>query len=127
MFKDCKNSKKQGDFGLGIAISYYCRHGYTVSIPLTDSQEYDLIVENGDLYRVQVKTTAFRAPSGNFSVNLRTMGGNQKEYWCKKIDKSKVDIIFVVTSDNESYAIPTHEIKANSSIVLSEVFSKFKV
>ena len=127
MFETCKNSKKQGDFGLGIAISYYCRKGYTVSIPLTDSQEYDLIVENGDLQRVQVKTTAFKAPSGNFAVNLRTMGGNQKEYWCKKMDKSRVDIVFVVTSDNESYAIPTNEIKANSSIVLSEAFAKFKV
>ena len=40
-----KNSKKQGDAGLGIAIEYFTTKGYCVCIPLTDSQEYDLVVE----------------------------------------------------------------------------------
>lgn len=127
MFKNCKNSKKQGDFGLGIAISYFCRNNYTVAIPLTDSQDYDLIVENGTLQRVQVKTTGFKSRYNKFIINLRTMGGNQKGYWCKKIDKTKVDVIFILTSENEMYLIPTSKIKANSSITLGEQFQKFRV
>ena len=37
-----KNSKKQGDIGLGIAIGWFATQGYTVCVPLTDSQDYDL-------------------------------------------------------------------------------------
>lgn len=127
MFEQCKNSKKQGDFGLGIAISYFCRNGYTVSLPLTDSQDYDLIVENGDLKRVQVKTTTHKAKNGNFVVNMRTMGGNQKAYWSKKLDKTKIDILFAITESGEMYLIPTKEIVSSSSITLSKAFLKYKV
>lgn len=53
-----KNTKKQGDYGLGSAISYFTSQGYNISIPLTDSQDYDLVVEDtaGFLKKVQVKT-----------------------------------------------------------------------
>ena len=37
------NSKRQGNIGIGAAIAWFTVHGYTVSIPLTDSQDYDLI------------------------------------------------------------------------------------
>ena len=52
MFEKAKNSKAQGDIGLSQAIAYFAKEGYTVCIPLTDSQDYDLIVENGKLWRV---------------------------------------------------------------------------
>jgi PD-(D/E)XK endonuclease len=126
MFNNCKNSKKQGDFGLGRAISYYCSLGYTVSVPLTDSQNYDLIVENGSLQRVQVKTTTHK-PKGRYVVNMRTMGGNQKEYWCKKLDKSSIEILFILTDENDIYIIPTSEIKAMSSICLGKIYDKYKI
>ena len=52
-----KNSKKQGDAGLGQAIAYFTSQGYDVSLPLTDSADWDLIVEmESGLKRVQVKT-----------------------------------------------------------------------
>lgn len=41
------NSKKQGDVGLGTDISFFTQRGWTVSIPLTDSQDYDLVVDEG--------------------------------------------------------------------------------
>jgi hypothetical protein len=47
MFEACTNSKKQGYLGLGVAIGWFCQNGYVVNIPLTDSQEYDLVVDNG--------------------------------------------------------------------------------
>jgi HJR/Mrr/RecB family endonuclease len=56
---DQANTKKQGDVGLGQAIAWFTRNSYTVSLPLTDSQDYDLIVDKDNvLYRVQVKTTS---------------------------------------------------------------------
>lgn len=29
------------------AMAYFSKIGYTVSVPITDSQDYDLIVDNG--------------------------------------------------------------------------------
>lgn len=39
------SNKEKGNTGLGIAIAYYDSNGYTVSIPLNDTQDYDLIVD----------------------------------------------------------------------------------
>ena len=34
-----KTNKQRGNCGLGIAIGYFSTNGYTVSIPLNDTQE----------------------------------------------------------------------------------------
>ncbi|HEY4409058.1 MAG TPA: group I intron-associated PD-(D/E)XK endonuclease, partial [Acidimicrobiia bacterium] len=52
-FRRHPNSRVQGDAGLGIAIAYFSRLGVRVGIPLTDSQPYDLLIDNrGELSRV---------------------------------------------------------------------------
>ena len=38
-------NKENGNTSLSFAISYFCSNGYTVSIPLNDTQDYDLIIE----------------------------------------------------------------------------------
>ena len=64
------NSKKQGDVGLGMSIGWFASQGYTVSLPLTDSQDYDLVVEiEGVLRKVQVKTSKYKR-DGYFNFNL---------------------------------------------------------
>lgn len=66
---------QQGNAGVGQAIAYYTSQGYTVSIPLNDTQKYDLIVDDGEsLRRVQVKTTTHVKPSGFYGVTLKTSG-----------------------------------------------------
>ena len=51
-------NKEKGNSSLGIAIAYYSSNGYTVSIPLNDTQDYDLIIDkNNVLKKVQVKST----------------------------------------------------------------------
>jgi Holliday junction resolvase-like predicted endonuclease len=76
MLKEQRNSKKKGDVGLGAAIAYFTRMGYCVCLPLTDSQEYDLIVDiDKILHKVQVKTTTHKKKSGVYSVELRTLDG----------------------------------------------------
>src|SRR5437016_3663009 len=53
-FRKHDNSRVQGDAGLGVAIAYFSRIGVRVGIPLTDSQPYDLMIDNdGQLSRVQ--------------------------------------------------------------------------
>jgi hypothetical protein len=128
MFDKIRNSKQQGDIGLAHAIAYFAREGYTVCIPLTDSQDYDLIIENGKIQRVQVKTTSHKIKSGAFEVQLRVMGGNKS--WggvCKHFDKEKTDAIFVLTSNGDQYFIPCESFNSKSSITVSNKYEKFKV
>ena len=44
-----KSNKEKGNAGLGIALAYYSTNGYTVSIPLNDTQDYDLIVDKNNV------------------------------------------------------------------------------
>lgn len=126
---DHKNTKKQGDAGVGTAIGYFSKLGYSVSIPLTDSQDYDLVVDIDDkLNRVQVKTTTVKTEYGVFAVGLRVLGGNQS--WNKVpkfFDSSKVEYLFVLTEDGDQYFIPTTDIKSKSGINLGKKYEKFKV
>lgn len=44
-------NKEKGNSSLGIAIAYYSSNGYIVSIPLNDTQDYDLIVDKDDVIK----------------------------------------------------------------------------
>jgi hypothetical protein len=113
------NSKKQGDAGLGAAIAYYTSIGATVSIPLTDSQDYDLVVEvDGALRRVQVRTTT-QSKYGAFVVGLRVLGGNQS--WSgvvKTLVDTHVDDLFVLTADGTRYLMPVTSISSRNTLTL---------
>lgn len=99
------NSKQKGDLGVVAAIQYYVSRGYSVSLPLSDAQRYDLVVDvSGILYRVEIKTSAI----GKFS--LRTLGGNRS--WngttIKKLSSDDCDLIFLYncsTGDMWEYKI----------------------
>lgn len=125
---NASNSKKQGDIGLGCAIGWFASKGYTVSIPLTDSQDYDLVVDIDRLSKVQVKTTSYKKPSGYFEVGLRTLGGNQS--WngvVKHFDPLKIDYLFVVTSEGECFLIPSSKINSKNSITLGLKYKEFSL
>lgn len=64
MFSHLKNSKLQGNVGM----AFYSKLGRIVSIPMTDSQDYDLLVDNGEnILKIQVKTTTqVDKRTGNF-------------------------------------------------------------
>ena len=68
---DFKTNKEKGNTGLGIAIAYYSMNGYTVSIPLNDTQDYDLIVDkNNILKKVQVKATSCKTRYNKYQLSL---------------------------------------------------------
>ncbi len=106
------STKKQGDTGMGLAIGWFTSHGYTVSIPLTDSQDYDLIVDNGTgLKRVQVKTTTFQVTPGVYQANLSVKGGNRtSKGTVKKFDSTRVEILFIATGDSGLYLVPSDRV-----------------
>lgn len=124
-----KNPKKQGDVGLGIAIGYFASQGYTVCVPLTDSQDYDLIIElKSQLKRVQVKTTTCKTPYGSYDLNLRVCGGNRSGTGKVKLfDPLKVDYVFAVTELMDMYLIPSCDIRGKRSISLGKFWSKYNI
>lgn len=129
MFKVARttNPRHQGDAGVGIAIAWFTTHDYRVSLPLTDSQRYDLIVDNGTLQRVQVKTATQVGPSGNYQAWIKTCGGNRSSSSSKHFDPSECEVLFIVTGDGAMYLIPTDEVRVGASITLGNSLAQFRV
>lgn len=128
MFEKVNNSKKQGNIGIGCAISYYCRLGYTVLLPLYLSQDYDLVIDKeGDLLKIQVKTTSVARPSGSFEVELRNKGGTSGTTYGSTATGTS-DLLFILCADGSMYEVPKYvysELK--SSITLGTKYLQFKV
>ena len=123
MLSDC--NKNIGNSSLGIAISYFTCNGYVVSIPLNDTQDYDLVVEkDSKLYRVQVKGTSFKTKFGVYQVALKSSGGTKGIVY-KTVKDTNVELLFVVTSDNRLYLIPISEIKNSYTLNLGKEYDKY--
>lgn len=120
-------NKQKGKSGLAVAIAYYGTNGYTVSLPLNDTQDYDLIVDDGEtLKKVQVKSTSSRTKRGYSYVSLRNTGGTKGTVYGRVVD-SDIDILFIVTEKLELYEIPKSELYDLSSITLIPERQKFRV
>jgi hypothetical protein len=111
----------QGNAGVGLAIAYFTGIGHTVSVPLTDTQCYDLVFDNGQLNRVQVKTTR-HVKNNNYVCGLSTAGRSRRV----NFDNTKVDYIFIATPD-AMYLIPSLFVQAKTGIRLGKKFESFKV
>jgi hypothetical protein len=131
LLSEAKTTKEQGNIGIGEAISYFCREGITVSIPLNDTQPYDLVVElNGELKKVQVRTTTQISRNGNndkYEVGLRKTSyvGNGK-FETKSVEDIDYDYLFALTNSDKKYFIPTEVIKGIKSAITVGKNSKYE-
>lgn len=124
---DHKNSKKQGDAGMGAAIAHFTSLGIMVAIPLTDSQEYDLIIEEDNiLKKIQVKTTDYKTKYGIYAVELTTKGGNKSGQTTKKFDPTKVDYLFILTNEYK-YIIPATQIEVRTKLNLGIKYNYYRL
>ena len=122
-----KTNKEKGNAGLGIAIAYYSSNGYTVSIPLNDTQDYDLIVDKENvLKKVQVKATSCKTKYDKYQVALKSCGGTKGKTY-KTIMDTNINEVFIVTDTMEMFIIPIEEIKNKSTINLCEKYEKNRV
>lgn len=123
MFSNCNNSNEKGNVGLGQCIAYLTTKGYIVSLPLNDSQKYDLIFDNGiKLNKVQVKSTA-QFLKNCYKVKLENCTHNFNQ----SFDNSTNDYIFVLCEDGSKYFIPSKEITTKTSLNLTARWDKYKV
>ena len=124
---DFKTNKEKGNTGLGIAIAYYSMNGYTVSIPLNDTQDYDLIVDkNNILKKVQVKATSCKTRYNKYQVALKSCGGTKGKTY-KTIIDTNIDEVFIVTGNMDIFILPIEEIKNRSTINLCRKYEKFRI
>lgn len=106
MFDKTIGTKGQGNVGIAAAILYFTKQGCTVSLPLNDAQEYDLVVEiDGKLNKVQVKTTKYLTEHDIYQVSLVSSGGSKREVY-HRVAESFCDLLFVVCANNTQYLIP---------------------
>jgi PD-(D/E)XK nuclease superfamily protein len=128
------NRRQQGDLGEASAIDWLASIGATVLIPFGHSPDFDLAAEiEGRLVRIQVKTSTQETltPSGHrrAEVAVCTRGGNRS--WSglvKRIDPSRFELLFVLTSDGRRWLIPSETIEGRSAITLGGIkYSEFEI
>ena len=95
-----RETQRKGDIAVTFAAATFTRLGYDVSIPITESAAYDLVVDDGiGLHRVQVRFT-----SGD-EVDLRRVHSNSKGYVVRKTQAKAYDWLYVLKNTDEEYLI----------------------
>lgn len=102
-----ETNKDKGRAGMSLAIAYFGSNGYTVSIPLNDTQWYDLVVEkDGILQTVQCKATG----SEDATIYLSSCGGTNGSVY-DNVLKHPVDLLFCLDSKENIFVIPVNELR----------------
>lgn len=100
-------NREIGRIGLSMAINYFTIQGYTVSLPLNDTQWYDMVVEKDNIFQtVQCKATMTQ----DDTINLRSCGGTKGTVYDNIINHPELDYIFAVNKNLECWLIPVDAI-----------------
>lgn len=91
-----RTTQRKGDIATTQAVATFTKIGYDVSIPVTESAKYDLIIDTGqELVRLQVKYSA------NKTVDLRSVHSNSQGYVTKKTIENDYDWLYILyVNDN---------------------------
>lgn len=104
--------KQIGRLGMSYAIAYYTDQGYTISIPLNDTQWYDLIIEKDHVFQtVQCKATT----TADGQIDLRCTGGTNGGVYAQTTDYP-IDRLFCLDAQYNMYDIPMADILASKKI-----------
>jgi PD-(D/E)XK endonuclease len=121
------NTKQLGARGLGAAIAFFTKNGYNVSIPITDTQRYDLVIEtDNQLQRVEVKSSSFQRK--NYECKLSTCGGNQSGAGrIKYLSSKECDLVFIYCDNGVQYLFPSSLLDGKGTISLAPKYDDYKV
>lgn len=108
-----ENNKLKGRIGLSMAINYFTLNGYTISLPLNDTQWYDMIIEKDGIFStVQCKCTG----TENGEISLKSMGGTKGIAYDNVLNHSELDYLFCVDKDLHMFLIPLTDIINSGNI-----------
>ena len=92
---------------MALGIAWFGANGYTVSIPLNDTQWYDFVVEkDGKFYTVQCKATG----STDNNISLRSCGGTKGTSY-DSILNHPLDYLFCLDKEQNMYVIPVDALR----------------
>ena len=101
-------NKLLGRIGLSMAINYFTLKGYTISLPLNDTQWYDLIIEKDGVFNtVQCKCTN----TDENSISLRSFGGTKGKEYDNVLNHEGLDYLFCVDNSKNCFLITLDDIK----------------
>ena len=102
-------NREIGRIGLSMAINYFTIQGYTISLPLNDTQWYDMVVEkDNQFYTVQCKATMTEGGA----ISLKSCGGTSGAAYDSILNHPELDYLFCVNKDFECWLIPVADIIA---------------
>lgn len=108
---DIQTNKDKGRAGLSLAISYFSLNGYTVSLPLNDTQWYDLIIEkNGTFQTVQCKFTTTK----DNAIILKSKGGTKGQTYDSVLNHP-LDYLFCANENLDMWLIPLTDLKQSGN------------
>lgn len=108
---EINTNKDRGRAGLALAIAYFGSNGYTISLPLNDTQWYDLIVEKDGIFQtVQCKFSS----SKDSKIDLRSQGGTKGTIYDNVLNHP-LDLLFCANQDKNLFVIPISDLR-NSGI-----------
>ena len=107
--------KQTGRIGLSMAINYFTLQGYIVSLPMNDTQWYDLIIEKDGIFKtVQCKATQ----TNSDDIKLISSGGTKGKPYDSIFNHPNLDFLFCVNKNLEMWLIPIKELPKRTSIKL---------
>jgi hypothetical protein len=97
-----RTTQRKGDLATASAVARFARMGFDVSIPLTESAAYDLVVDDGEgLRRVQCKYCG----AARGQVDLRQIHSNSGGYVVKLVPPNAYDWLYILAADGCEYLI----------------------
>ena len=108
-----ETNKDKGRAGMSLGIAYFGANGYTVNIPLNDTQWYDFIAEkDGIFYTVQCKATGSKINE----LSLKSNGGTKGSEYDNVTNHKNLDFLFCLDKDLNMFVIPMQDlIKAGNT------------
>ena len=102
-----ETNKDKGRAGMALGIAYFGANGYTVNIPLNDTQWYDFVIEKDGIFQtVQCKATG----SSDNVISLRSTGGTAGSSYDNVLNHP-VDYLFCLDGGMHMYVIPVQDMK----------------
>ena len=102
-----ETNKDKGRAGMALGIAYFGANGYTVNIPLNDTQWYDFVIEKDGIFQtVQCKATG----SSDNVISLRSTGGTSGSSYDNVLNHP-VDYLFCLDDKMHMYVIPVQEMR----------------
>jgi hypothetical protein len=109
------NTVKIGDISEAKVLSRFLELGYTVLLPWSNGERYDLVIEReGKFARIQVKTGRLISNGACLEFNVSSTNGSSRQR--SSYDKNQIDYFAVYCANNNKvYLISINEVGINNA------------